>query len=256
MKIFLLTVIFAVPMLIFGCGDGNEGGAALPVLMYHHVAYVGDGIATVSEAAFEAQMAELLARGFSAVSFSDVTAFVCDGVPLPKKPVLIVFDDGYLSNFELAFPILAEHDFKAGIAVIGSSVGNRESEASLSHFSWDQARRMTSSGIVELASHTYAMHTAEHKGGAELIADHEKMQELFLSELSSDVSVFAYPHGVWDSTSEKALRALGVRMTLISDEGINTLIPNDESCLYLLRRFNICETVDFSALLDSIERYY
>jgi len=252
-RILLLIIIISV--LLCGCDKKTEAFVALPILMYHHIAEVGDDTATVSRAVFEAQMSELKSRGFSAVAFSDVMNYVYFGEPLPHKPMLIVFDDGYLSNLEHAFPVLEKFGFKAGISVIGHSVGKTANSGMLSHFSWEQARMMQESGLVEFASHTFDLHTDEIKSQVDLITDHEKMCNLFSAELSSEPSVFAYPHGVWDCDSENLLRRLGIRMTLISDAGMNILVPGDGNCLYLLRRYNICETVDFSSLLDKFERY-
>ena len=115
---------------------------------------------------------------------------------------------------------------------------------------------MQASGLVEFASHTYDMHAGVPEGSANLTADHELMRELFAAELGEDVRVFAYPHGIWSCDSENTLRSLGVQMTLISDEGVNVICRGERDCLYLLRRYNVCEAVDFTDLLNNIERYY
>lgn len=61
--------------------------------------------------------------GYTGVSFDELQAYVLRGAPLPEKPVVITFDDGYESNYTLAYPILQKYGMKATIFAIGVSFG-------------------------------------------------------------------------------------------------------------------------------------
>lgn len=76
------------------------------------------------------------------------------GKPLPKRAVLITFDDGYANNYGIAFPLLKEFGAKA---VISPVVGYVEWNAD-SFLSWDMCREMLASELVEIGSHTYNLH--------------------------------------------------------------------------------------------------
>src|SRR5580704_7258817 len=82
------------------------------ILMYHSVrenpaedqAWIAPGI-THSTNVFAAQM-ELVARRFNPVRLDDILLFLRDRVELPRRPVAVTFDDGYLDNVQEAAPVL------------------------------------------------------------------------------------------------------------------------------------------------------
>ncbi|MCC6904768.1 MAG: polysaccharide deacetylase family protein [Anaerolineae bacterium] len=84
----------------------------LTVLAYHRIADVHDPAfetfrpnVSATPADFARQM-EFVARHFNIVSVDDVVAFIRDGRRLPHHALLVTFDDGYLDNYEQAFPVL------------------------------------------------------------------------------------------------------------------------------------------------------
>ena len=76
--------------------------------------------------------------------------------------MIVTFDDGYSSFYELAFPILKELSIQATVFPIGVSVGKdtyKDTGISIiPHFNWQQAQEMASSGLVSIQSHSYDMH--------------------------------------------------------------------------------------------------
>jgi len=240
------------------------------VLMYHHLASEGDDVATVTSHSFETHMCALMEAGYNAVSFDEVIAYV-DGVgKLPDKPVCIVFDDGYESNYTIAYPILKRYGIKATVSLIVSSMGagrNGDVPDMIPHLTWQQAREMQNSGLVSFASHTYSMHMAAngreycarspYESSEHFLAALRHDSELAMSKMTRELGktpiVFAYPHGVWDAYSENALRSMGFRVTLISDAGVNTIICGEPNSLYLLRRYNITENTDINKFLAALE---
>jgi peptidoglycan/xylan/chitin deacetylase (PgdA/CDA1 family) len=82
-----------------------------------------EGVVDVTPAEFERQIV-CVKRHFNVVGVSELCAFA-QGRPLPKNPVAITFDDGYLSNYEIALPILRKHDCKAIFFVATSFIEER-----------------------------------------------------------------------------------------------------------------------------------
>ena len=83
------------------------------------------------------------------------------GEPLPEKPLLITFDDGYRSNYELLFPLLQAYQMKAVVSIMVYM-----QDVSADNFlSWDMCREMADSGLVEIGSHAYSLHNLGDLGG-------------------------------------------------------------------------------------------
>ena len=82
----------------------------LPVLMYHHMVPDGQDCndMTVTPGKFRADLETVLAMGYTPVLPRELAA----GDALPEKPILITFDDGYRSNYDLVYPILREYGVK------------------------------------------------------------------------------------------------------------------------------------------------
>lgn len=137
-----------VPEIIFD--ERNE--VELPILMYHHITPEASIIVnhmTITPERFEKHIIDILAVGYTPVFLEDLISYVESGEKLPEKPICITFDDGYLSNYEYAFPILKKYNIKANIAVIGTSIGVNEYKDTnysiIPHFSIEQAQEMENS---------------------------------------------------------------------------------------------------------------
>ncbi len=155
-------------------------------------------------------------HGYTTILPRELAAGRCDdGSPLPEKPVLLTFDDGYASNYTLAYPILQEYGAKATISLITARI-----DAGKPGFlSWEQCREMAASGLVELASHTNDYHIREEvlginrmdgeteaEYGARVFPDLETSIERIEVETGQTVTTFTYPLGDMDDWAEPFLR--------------------------------------------------
>ena len=124
----------------------------LAVLMYLHMVPDGQDCndMTVTPGKFRADLETVLAMGYTPVLPRELAA----GDALPEKPILITFDDGYRSNYDLVYPILREYGVKACISIIVLMP-----DLPTDNFcTWNQLREMTASGLVEIGSHSYRLH--------------------------------------------------------------------------------------------------
>ncbi len=113
------------------------------------------------------QFAWLKENGFRVVSLDDVIAAQRGRRALPDKAVLLTFDDGYRSVYTRVFPLLKAFGYPAIVALSGGwldapagrSVDYDGKQVARERFlSWEEIRQMAASGLVEFASHTYALH--------------------------------------------------------------------------------------------------
>ena len=125
-------------------------GLRVPILMYHYLStppadadiYRRD--LSVSPELFAAQLDRLLAEGYMAVTLYQVMDALQRGAPLPEKPVVITFDDGYRDNYENAFPLLRARAMPATIFVVTDFIDEQRPE----YLTWDMAREMLQNGIA------------------------------------------------------------------------------------------------------------
>ena len=96
----------------------------LPVLLYHHISEDVANEDIVSPKKFEEHMRAISESGYTAVTIDDVTAYIEKGAELPEKAVLITLDDGYMSNYDYAYPILKKYGLKGTIFAVGSTFGS------------------------------------------------------------------------------------------------------------------------------------
>jgi Polysaccharide deacetylase len=139
--------VLAAPQKLFPRFD-----AAVPVLLYHRILReAGRGVALET---FEAHMRRLHARGFHTVTLDEYVRFVRgDRVDLPARPILITFDDANASALQLADPVLARHGWSAVMYVPTGAVGLP------GRLTWDELRRMRSSGRWQIEEHAGDGHT-------------------------------------------------------------------------------------------------
>ena len=254
----------------------DEISTQVPILMYHHLSEDVTNSEMVSPEQFEAQIRALSEAGYTGVSFDELQAYVLRGEPLPDKPVVITFDDGYESNYTLAYPILQKYGMKAAIFAIGVSFGKdhyKDTDHAITpHFGAAEAAEMAASGLVSIQSHTYDMHQWPPYESGSAVRENilplpGESEEAYVQALTEDftrsralledatglpVDVLAYPAGQYSTLAQVTLQSLGVHVTLSTNPGVNTVVRGLPQTLYAMLRFGITEEVTPEALLDMI----
>lgn len=245
--------------------------AQVPILMYHNLAQEGSGSDTISVQRFEEHLAALQDAGYTTITFQDLLAYVEQGTELPEKPVLLTFDDGYESNYTLAYPLLQQYQMKATIFVIGVSMGKDTykdtGQAMIPHFTQEQAAEMEASGLVAIESHGYDIHEVQGRDPEPLrvgILPREDESEwdyaAFLQEdcqtmtdlLGKTPGVLAYPYGYASELSEVVLHEMGIYATVTIEEKINTIIKGLPQSLRQMGRFYMTEDISAPELLSML----
>lgn len=251
--------------------DAAEYSTQVPILMYHDLE--GDSLPA---AQMEEQLAALAQAGYTSVTLADLRAYVEQGAELPEKPIVITFDDGYLSNMTYGLPILEKYGMNATIFVIGCSVGKDTYKdtgvAMRPHFSLEQAREMMDTGLITIGSHGYDFHEVEGRDpdpirqgilrredeteeayAAFLREDCRRQNELLRPILGGDVDILAYPYGAHETLSEILLQEAGIYATVTISPGINTIVKGIPQSLLCMNRFNIDESMTGEGLLALLE---
>lgn len=237
--------------------DSKSQSVNIPAIMYHLVindkSQSGEYVITPEE--FEKDVTYLINNGYTPVFVSDISGYLKGECVLPKKPVLITFDDGYYNNYLNAYKIAQKYNIKINIALIGKYTemysSNGETNELYSHLTYDHIREMSESGLVEFGNHTYDMHkiTALRRGvqKAGLESDEEYKRVLWedFSRVHNDIKnncgidlkYFAYPYGFLSDMAESVLRDMGYTVFLTCDKGINTISGKSEDTIKI-KRYN------------------
>ncbi len=180
----------------------------VPILTYHSIDSSGSVVSTDRET-FRRQMQTLSAAGYRTVSLNELSECVHQQRSLPGKAVVIAFDDGYGNVYREAFPILAEFGFQATVFLITGYCGNSN------HWPGDWASRkgetlLTWAEVKELHQHgfEFGSHTSTHPDLTKLpLAQAEieikQSQTAIQDRLGSEVTLFAYPYGSYNSEIKK-----------------------------------------------------
>lgn len=181
--------------------DGIRRQVRLPILMYHYLSeplpdadrYRRD--LSVSPGLFEQHLVYLQAEGYQAISLYDLLYHLSQGRSLPDKPVIITFDDGYLDNFEHAFPLLQRYGVTATFFVVTELAGY---QGVPSYMSWDQLREMTEAGM-DVECHARVHEDLTENDADRLVWQVLGCREMIEAELGQRPRFIAYPGGSYDA---------------------------------------------------------
>ncbi|GAA2437964.1 polysaccharide deacetylase family protein [Streptomyces glaucus] len=192
--------------------------APVPILMYHAVAADPNEATralSVTPEAFAEQMAVLADRGRTPVSTAELAARWRSGRPLPPRPVLITFDDGYEGVHRHALPVLAKHGFPATLFVsTGWLRGPYDTGGGLdTMLDWDQVRELAGAG-VEIGGHSHTHPQLDQLDDGRLRSELILCKEIVSDQLGTVPASFAYPYGYSSRRVRQAVRETGYAQAL------------------------------------------
>ncbi|MBC8570474.1 polysaccharide deacetylase family protein [Zongyangia hominis] len=254
--------------------EKSEQAVEVPILMYHHILKHGKqlGAYTITPDEFEKDLQYIRENGYTTIKTDDLVNYVYHGVPLPEKPIMITFDDGYYSNYVYAYPLLQKYGMKAVISIIGKYTDLYSERGDLhinySHLNWDQLSSMEHMGTIDIQNHTYNLHTTDKgrkgckKNWGENAEEYKKMfredvqklSDQMMKEMNKDDTFFAYPFGYYCKEAEEVLKDMGFLGTFSSESGLN-YITQDPQCLFHLKRNNRVHNLNTKDFFEKIMKY-
>jgi peptidoglycan/xylan/chitin deacetylase (PgdA/CDA1 family) len=207
-------------MIVIPLKGENKGGLSpdgyqlVPVLCYHHVADRCDSSFCTPTSVFAQHMKVLKEEGYTVISTAELSEFLAFRRAIPKKAVVINFDDGYRSTYDIAYPIMKKYGFTATFFIYTSFIG-----ASKNALTWDQLKTMKADGF-EVGSHSVNHADLSKKmdgeGEKEYLA--RVKRELLLSKqviddkLNQNTQYIAFPYGEFNQGLLKLCEETGYRI--------------------------------------------
>jgi peptidoglycan/xylan/chitin deacetylase (PgdA/CDA1 family) len=128
-------------------GISARGYQMVPILCYHRVG-PQTNLMIMPRETFAAQMEYLARNHYNVIRLADLPDFLSGKRPLPPRSVIITFDDGHVSAYQHAYPVLRKHGFPATFFLYTDFLGSGEG------LSWAQINEMSKSGLADFQSHS------------------------------------------------------------------------------------------------------
>jgi peptidoglycan/xylan/chitin deacetylase (PgdA/CDA1 family) len=181
-------------------------------------------------------MLSLHEQGYQSIIPDDLAAHLRYGKPLPEKPIIITFDDGYLDSVTVAEPILARYGFRAIVYLITGKISDttqtRAEYEGAPCLTWPEVQAAEARGTLVFGSHTHA-----HANLAALTRPHDELllsRDRVRDHTKSKCDGLCYPYGQYRSNTVTVAREAGYTTAVTCREGI-ARIDADTDLLQLPR---------------------
>ncbi|MGB8648669.1 MAG: polysaccharide deacetylase family protein [Anaerolineae bacterium] len=182
----------------------------LPILVYHHIQVLAANAPpiwrglSVSPDEFEKQMAYLQSHNYHTIYFSDLVAHFREGRPLPENPIILTFDDGWVAQYTVAYPILRKHCL-VGVFFPPTNWVDRTTGSVMN---WAQVAEM-SAGEMEFGSHTVTHSLMAQRTDAQNRYEMLASKQLVEQHTGRPVVALAYPGGSFNANVVRLLSETG-----------------------------------------------
>ena len=198
-------------------------GAGVIVLCYHRFEDIPRNYLSIKPAEFETQMQGLKDNGFTVIPMADFLAWRRGEKDIPEKSAIITIDDGYLSGYKVAWPILKKFKYPFTMFVYIQFIGSGGQS-----ITWDQLAELRDAG-VEIGCHSWSHQNLHGKGlspkepaGRLAIEDIKRLgyegwlhkeiiesKQLLEKNLAIKVNTFTYPYGIYNQKARDLVKQAG-----------------------------------------------
>jgi len=157
---------------------------------------------SVTPANFETQLAWLRSEGYEGITLTQLVYHLALGWPLPEKPVILTFDDGYRDNYVNAFPLLVEYGYPGTFFLHTQPID----EDNPAYLTWGMVGRMHRAGM-DMQAHGYRPRDLSGKSVDYLVYEIVGAKEAIEARTGEPVRFFSYPSGQYDQQTIAVLRS-------------------------------------------------
>ena len=188
----------------------------VPVLTYHQVMRVrrSDIMArglVVDANSFGYQMFILRSLGYRTVSLSDLADALLGKTVLPKRAVVITFDDGYEGTYRAAFPILQRYGFTGTLFLIAEDFcghAKSENKRAFPILTHQQVFEMINNGF-HIGSHSVSHARLTELPVSQEQSEIESSKKILEDRFGCALTAFCYPYGLHSRDMEKRVEQAG-----------------------------------------------
>ncbi len=229
----------------------------IPILNYHSISLGGtDRFVkfTLHPETFAQHMKLISEQGYTPITVKDFAQLMRNSSPLPNKPIILTFDDGFADFYNSAFPILQGFHFPATLFVVTENMEGTskwlklEGEEDRRMLTWFQLSDVQRAGIecgTHSATHTHLDTAKPEIARQEIICSKDTLEQ----KLGSPVHSMAYPYGHYTETVRQMVIEAGYSAAC----AVRNAMSHTNDNLFSLARITIYRKTDVVRLRDLLD---
>ena len=213
--------------------DGRSRQAKVPVIMYHDILEKKEVFFDVTVGEFEAHLELIHESGATPISLDHLINHLRSGIPLPEKPILLTFDDGYLGHYTYAYPLLKRYGYPGLFSIYSYKVGRDYGRPGVD---WEQVQIMANDPLMTIASHSIA-HPRDLRELEDLALVNEivESKQVLETQLGQPIRYFTYPEGNYDDRVAEVVELAGYEAALTMDNNADRYAGESQTLLAIDR---------------------
>jgi poly-beta-1,6-N-acetyl-D-glucosamine N-deacetylase len=207
--------------------------AKTPVMMYHDILPEKQVFFDVTPEELEAHFQRIKEQGLTPIRLDQLVENLRSGVPLPPKPIVLTFDDGYEGHYTHVYPLMKKYGFPATFSIYPSKVDTKKGRSSLT---WAQLKEMSADPLVTIASHSVS-HPSDMREltDAQLQTETVESKRILEEKLGIAIKHFVYPEGKNDERVQKAIQQAGYETGWTMSDERNLVAQESDNLLNIAR---------------------
>lgn len=219
--------------------------ANIPILMYHEINPLPKNGPTglyVSQENFKKQLDALKEKGYSTITMEQLHKHWNNKTPLPAKPIVLTFDDGYASHYNFAYKEMSKRGMTGTFYIITSMVGTDTIRTR------EGLQKMYNAGM-EIGSHSVTHMDARYNSNDKVLEEWKVSQKFLQDTLGVPIEHFCYPIGGVTPYARQTLKNLGYKTAVRTSYGK----ANKAQGMYDLKRIRMDYKDSIAGFLNKIK---
>ncbi|MBE9193222.1 polysaccharide deacetylase family protein [Gloeocapsopsis crepidinum LEGE 06123] len=207
--------------------------ARVPVMMYHDILPQKEVFFDVTPQELASHLELIRVQKLTPISLAQLVTHLRTGIPLPEKPILLTFDDGYGGHYQYVYPLLKKYGYPATFSIYTSNLGKNTGRT---HVNWEQLRQMAADPLVTIAAHTVTHPTdLRTLPQDQLQFEITESKRILETQLGISVDYFVYPAGKYDVQVANFVEQAGYKAALTMDDAVDRFAGESENLFAIAR---------------------
>lgn len=208
--------------------------AKVPIMMYHDIVAQKEVFFDVTPEELEAHFQLIQKNGLTPISLDQLVEHLKTGIPLPPKPIVLTFDDGYLGHYKFVYPLMKKYGYPAAFSVYPAKMDKPRGRPGMT---WAQVKEMAADPLVTIASHSvnHPPDLREVKDDAKLAFEMTESKRVLEANLGIPIKYFVYPEGKNDERVQQAAIAAGYQAAWTMSDEANLFAAESENLFNIAR---------------------